>query len=214
MRLSPLLFLSSLTMGLAWSVEDGAQANPVVSELRAPESFANIGDRAERARAIFLEVSRVLFHPRCANCHPAGDSPLQGDDQHLHDPPIARGSDDQGVPALRCGSCHQDHNQALARVPGAPSWRLAPRSMAWVGLGPRALCEQLKDPRRNGGRALAQIAEHLAHDALVAWGWAPGVDLSGRGRVPAPGSQARLAALVAAWIELGAACPLAEEKPR
>jgi len=203
--LGPVLLL---VMGLACR----AQANPVFSELRPPESFAGIVDRVARAQAIFVEASRVFLHPRCANCHPAGDSPLQGDDHHLHDPPVSRGSDDQGVPALRCVSCHQDHNQALARVPGAPLWHLAPRSMAWVGLGPRALCEQLKDPRRNGGRSLDKILEHVAHDKLVGWGWTPGVDLYGKNRVPAPGTQAKLGALIAAWIELGAACPVEATK--
>jgi hypothetical protein len=58
-----------------------------------------------------------------------------------------------------------------------------------------------------GNRTLAQVHDHLAHDGIVAWGWAPGAD-----RAPAPGSQAELAALFHAWIETGAACP-AEDKP-
>jgi len=78
--------------------------------------------------------------------------------------------------------------------------------MAWVGKGPHALCEQLKDPARNGGKTLAQIADHAAHDKLVAWGWSPGAD-----RTPALGTQAQFGALVAAWIQDGAACPLTED---
>ena len=39
--------------------------------------------------------------------------------------------------------------------------------------------------RRNGGKALAAIVEHNAHDELVGWGWHPGAD-----REPAPGTQA------------------------
>jgi hypothetical protein len=74
--------------------------------------------------------------------------------------------------------------------------------MAWAGKSAHAICEQIKDPRRNGGRTLAQIADHSAHDPLVAWGWSPGAD-----REPAPGSQAELARLVAAWIDAGAECP-------
>jgi hypothetical protein len=46
--------------------------------LQAPASFQAIGDRAQRARAIFTELGKVLMHPRCMNCHPAGDQPLQG----------------------------------------------------------------------------------------------------------------------------------------
>lgn len=178
------------------------------TELRPPESFAAITDRDERARQLFLEASRVLLHPRCLNCHPDGDSPAQGDAGRLHEPPVARGPQDQGVPGLECRSCHQDRNLALARVPGAPQWHLAPRVMAWVGRTPKALCEQLKDPARNGGKSLGQIAQHAAQDELVAWGWAPG-----SGRMPAPGTQGQFGALVAAWIKEGAACPREGARP-
>jgi hypothetical protein len=80
--------------------------------------------------------------------------------------------------------------------------------MAWVGKSPRQICEQLKDPRRNGNRSLDGIAEHNAHDPLVAWAWAPGAD-----REPAPGTQAELGALFRAWIETGAVCPQEGERP-
>jgi hypothetical protein len=152
--------------------------------------------------ALFTEASRVMLHPRCRNCHPAGDSPLQGDRGLIHDPPVVRGANDKGAPGLECASCHQDRNLELARVPGAPGWHLAPRSMAWEGRSQRALCEQLKDPSRNGGKSLADIVEHSAHDELVAWGWAPG-----HGREPAPGSQATFGELMAAWMKDGAVCP-------
>src|SRR5205814_1289534 len=153
-------------------------------ELRPPEAFAGIADRDERSGAIFLEASRVMLHPRCANCHPSGDSPLQGDQRMLHDPPVQRGPDDHGVVGMTCTSCHQDHNLELARVPGAPKWAVAPREMTWTGRTPHAICEQVKDPARNGKRTLEQIVDHSAHDTLVAWAWHPG-----SGRTPAPGTQ-------------------------
>ena len=178
-------------------------ASPAAGELRpAAVVIAAYPERVARSRALFAEAARVLQHPRCLNCHPDGDSPLQGDTHRLHDPPVVRGPTDQGVVGVRCASCHQDANLALARVPGAPKWHLAPRSMAWVGRSATQICEQLKDPARNGGRQLAQIVEHSAHDPLVGWGWAPGAD-----RVPAPGSQAIFGGLVAAWVESGAECP-------
>ena len=74
--------------------------------------------------------------------------------------------------------------------------------MAWEGLTQHALCEQLKDPSRNGGKSVAEIVEHSAHDSLVAWGWTPG-----HGRESAPGSQAAFGALMAAWMKDGAVCP-------
>jgi len=80
--------------------------------------------------------------------------------------------------------------------------------MAWVGRSPSQICEQMKDPKRNGGRTLEQIVDHSAHDKLVAWGWSPGHD-----REPAPGTQEQLGALVAAWVQSGAACPKEGERP-
>jgi hypothetical protein len=179
-----------------------APAPAAVAGLRPASSFQGIADRAERSRALFSEASRVFLHPRCANCHPDGDTPYQGLVMGPHDPPVARGPDDRGVVGMRCAGCHQDRAVELARIPGAPDWHLAPRGMAWVGKSAHAICEQLKDPGRNGGRTLAQIVEHSAHDRLVGWGWSPGA-----GREPAPGTQQELGALVAAWVETGADCP-------
>jgi hypothetical protein len=178
------------------------------NELRPLEAFNVISDKGERSRALFLEASRVLLHPRCANCHPDGDVPLQGTHWQPHDPPAVRGPEDKGVVGMECTSCHQDKNLDHARVPGAPNWHLAPRSMAWVGKTPKYICEQLKDPSRNGGKTLAQIVEHNAHDKLVGWGWAPG-----HGREPAPGTQKSFGAITAAWVETGAECPSEDARP-
>jgi copper chaperone CopZ len=177
---------------------------PVASsgELLAVSAFDSIGDRAERSRALFVEAARVLTHPRCINCHPNGDTPHQGMQLALHDPPVVRGPEDNGVPNMECTTCHQDRNQALTRVPGAPKWHLAPLEMAWVGKSVAYVCNQLKDPKRNGGKTLEQIVEHSGHDELVAWGWDPGA-----GREKAPGTQQQFGELMAAWAQTGAECP-------
>jgi hypothetical protein len=175
--------------------------------LREPKDFDIIADRSARSRALFVEAARVLTHPRCINCHPSGESPHQGSSMMLHDPPVVRGPDDHGVPGNECGTCHQDKNQELTRVPGAPKWHVAPREMAWVGKSVGAICNQLKDPKRNGGKTLAQIVEHNAHDELVAWGWTPGAD-----REPAPGTQKQFGAVVQAWVDTGAECPPEDKK--
>jgi len=177
------------------------------NELRTPDDFRGIADREARSQALFGEATRVMLHPRCRNCHPNGDVPQQGDDGRFHDPPVVRGPDNHGAPGLECTSCHQDRNLELARVPGAPKWALAPIEMAWVGRTPQQLCEQIKDPKRNGNKDLAHIVEHSAHDELVAWGWSPG-----HGRAPAPGTQQQFGALMAAWVESGAECPPEESK--
>lgn len=176
--------------------------------LRQVAAFSIISDEEERSRALFLEASRVLLHPRCANCHPSGDVPLQGMEMRLHDPPVTRGPEDRGVVGMECTGCHQDRNLDHARIPGAPNWHVAPKEMAWVGKTPRYVCEQMKDPKRNGGKSLAQIVEHNAHDKLVGWGWYPGHE-----REPAPGTQEQFGALIAAWVDTGAECPSEGQKP-
>ena len=59
--------------------------------LKSPAEFASIANKTERSRAIFREIGKLVTHPRCKYCHPAGDHPLQGDDQHEHMPPVWRG---------------------------------------------------------------------------------------------------------------------------
>src|SRR4029453_7898892 len=90
-------------------------------------------DPAARSIALFREAGKVLQHPRCLNCHPAGDSPTQTDAMRPHVPPIVRGEDGHGPPGLPCTTCHHAANFDPARVPGNPNWRLAPLSMAWQG---------------------------------------------------------------------------------
>ena len=202
MRALLLLLTASCASGKTAAVDEKPPPPQDSRALRDVASFASIGDRSERSRALFLEASRVFLHPRCANCHPSGDVPAQGIDMHRHEPPVVRGEDDRGVPGMRCTSCHQDHNLELAKVPGALVWHLAPIEMAWAGKSPHAICEQMKDPARNRHRTLAEIVEHNAHDKLVAWGWNPG-----HGREPAPGTQEQLGRIVQAWVETGAECP-------
>jgi hypothetical protein len=79
----------------------------------------------------------------------------------LHDPPVVRGPDDHGVPGNECTTCHQDRNQELTRVPGAPKWHVAPREMAWVGKSIAHICNQMKDPKRNALRDRARSMKVL-----------------------------------------------------
>ena len=170
--------------------------------LAAPQSFDGISDTAERSAALFTEAGKVLTSARCVNCHPAGDRPLQGETHRLHQPPVARGPDGFGTPAMRCATCHQSANFEPAGVPGHPHWHLAPSEMAWQNKTAGEICTQIKDPARNGGRSLQEILTHVADDSLVGWAWAPG-----GGREPAPGTQKELGALIQAWLDTGAVCP-------
>jgi hypothetical protein len=187
-----------MSMMTAYAVSD---APP--DRLASVESFASIGDAAARSAALFTELGKVLTHPRCVNCHPAGDRPRQADVSRLHQPPVRRGPDGLGLPAMRCPICHQQANFEPGRVPGNPIWHLAPREMAWEGKTLAEICAQIKDPARNGNRSLEALVEHIGTDHLVGWAWAPGY-----GRQPAPGTQKEAGALVDAWVKTGAACPM------
>ena len=197
--------IAATLIGAAWQTSgvDAAPPEPRgETELRDAASFADIADERERSTALFSEAAKVLTHARCINCHPAGETPLQGENGQRHEPPVVRGAENSGVPGMRCSTCHLDANFDPGGVPGVPHWRLAPIEMAWVGLSPGELCEQLKDRKRNGDRDLAAIVKHMSEDPLVAWAWSPG-----EGRAPAPGSQEVFGELIAAWADSGAACP-------
>jgi hypothetical protein len=160
---------------------------------------------AQAGLAAWNVVYGVLQHPRCANCHPSGDVPLQGDDQHPHAQNVQRGSDGHGLYAMRCETCHQTTNLAGAHLPpGAPKWHLpsADMPLVFVGRSSGDLCRQLKDPARNGGKTREQIFEHMAHDPLVMWGWSPG-----EGRTPVPTPHDELVRALRTWIESDCACP-------
>src|SRR4029077_4975681 len=137
--------LSAAAALLAIAMTAPAVSDEASDSLAAPESFAAIADTAARSAALFTEAGKVLTHPRCVNCHPAGDRPRQGDVRRLHQPPVERGEDGFGLPAMRCQICHQAANFERAGVPGNPGWRLAPREMAWEGKTLGEICAQIKD---------------------------------------------------------------------
>jgi len=199
-----LRLLAAAALALTAAVAHSAATPRSATEtLRPPASFDGIADPRARSQALFGEVGKVLQSPRCLNCHPRGDSPTQTDAMRPHAPIVVRGTKNMGAPGLPCATCHHEANFDPARVPGAPHWSLAPREMAWQGLTLPQICKQLKDRKRNGGRSLADLEHHMAHDELVGWGWHPGAD-----RTPAPGSQAELGALFSAWVQTGAVCPV------
>lgn len=195
--------LSGAAVGLALSIAGvGREGAAAADGLRDAAAFASIRDPQARALALFAEAGKVIHSPRCLNCHPAGDRPTQTDAMVPHMPFVTRGKAGMGVAAMRCTNCHQTENFAPSDVPGDPLWHLAPREMAWQGLSLGAICRQIKDPARNGGKSLAQIVQHMTADHLVGWAWRPGGN-----RLPAPGTQARFGQLIASWVASGAACP-------
>lgn len=152
----------------------------------------------------FMEVYKVLMSPRCMNCHPSGDVPLNGDDSHLHNMAPKRGKDGKGVTAMKCSNCHQPTNTpGLNTPPGNPKWALPPADMKMVfeGKSARELAIQIMDFKRNGHKDKAKLIEH-ARDTLVKAGWN-----MGEGRKPPPLSYEEFVAAWDTWIKTGGYAP-------
>jgi mono/diheme cytochrome c family protein len=154
--------------------------------------------------AAFKDVYKVLMSPRCMNCHPSGNIPLQGDDSHLHTMLPKRGVDGKGVYAMKCMNCHQPTNTpGLHTPPGNPKWHLPPANVKMVFQGRTAhqLARQLIDPKQNGHKNLQKLIEH-ADDELVLAGWHPG-----EGRTLPPMSHAAFKKAWITWLTTGAFAP-------
>ena len=168
-------------------------------------SLAQPQDKIAAGKAGFLEVAQVLQSPRCLHSPPPGARPRPGAARRAHPHNSARRAPAAGVP---CSTCHQVRNADAIGVehgpPGAPGWNLPPAEhpMVFQGKTPAQLCEQLKDPAQNGHKNLAQLVEHVSHDELVLWSWAPG-----KGRTLPPLPHDRFVAAFQAWVDSGAACP-------
>ena len=208
--LSALLLLLIFAACLpALAQQQAALATPSnsVRALRAASAATGSAYKSDAAaaQAAFNRAWTVFDSPRCRNCHPSGDAPLQGDDGHVHIQDVKRGTDGKGVYGMKCSTCHQLTNLPGANMPpGNPNWHLPPADMKMVIQGETAgqFCRQLKDPAKNGHRTLAQIIEHVSSDALVGWGWDPG-----DGRTLPPLSRPEFVAAMKAWVDNGAACP-------
>jgi hypothetical protein len=159
----------------------------------------------DRSAAAFVTVYEVLQHPRCVNCHPAGNTPLQGDDHRPHGQNVQGGPEGTGLYALRCANCHLDRNTPGSNMPpGAPHWHLPHPGtpMVFQGRSASELARQLADPAQNGNRTPAQLLQHVTEDPLVLWGWSPG-----EGRSPVPVPHAQFVAAMKAWIDGGCEAP-------
>jgi hypothetical protein len=175
----------------------------------APGSVASAATAGSDPVAAFETVRSVLQDPRCQNCHPPGDRPLQGDDSHFHTMNVQRGPDGHGLPGERCATCHGQANPPASygahQPPGvATDWHLPRPDMplVFVGRSPQELCEQLRDPARNGGMDLPRLITHVSTDPLVLWGWSPGY-----GRRPVAIPHAEFVAAFTRWAKAGAPCP-------
>ncbi len=135
-------------------------------------------------------IYQVTSHPRCSNCHvgtdnrPMWSGPSYGT-ARPHGMNIQAGESRIGAETLTCSTCHAYREGANDTPHAAPqvamNWQLPPVEAEWFGRSSVEICNQLRDPERNGGRTMMELAEHLDHDLILHWAWSPG-----GGRDPAP----------------------------
>ncbi|NAS14011.1 hypothetical protein [Poritiphilus flavus] len=191
------LFVTILVLAMAYPIAE-SEYTPVPEE----QEEAPLTDSEA-----FDQMMAVLTHKRCVNCHPSDNSPKQGEDSHPHRFGVLRGTDNHGMPAVRCNTCHQAENNSFSGVPGAPEWSLAPMSMQWEGLSRTEIAKSMLDRARNGNRSHEDIMHHLTEHELVLWAWEPGVDAEGRPREKPPVPKEAYITAVKAWFDSGAIIP-------
>lgn len=191
-----ILFAAIVLMAAMTQTEESSNSDTSVFETAKKDSIESV--------KAFMQVYQVLMSPRCMNCHPSGDIPLQGDDSHLHTMEPKRGKDGKGMYAMKCANCHQSANTpGLHMPPGNPNWHMPPADMKMVfqGKTPHQLAKQLVDPAQNGHKSKAQLIAH-ATDGLVLSSWDPG-----EGRTLPPLSHEEFAKAWVKWIKKGAYAP-------
>ncbi|MBA2544343.1 MAG: hypothetical protein H0V17_32170 [Deltaproteobacteria bacterium] len=189
-----------LALVLALGACGDKTGQPNRPDTKAPDTASGV--------AAFETVRAVLQHPRCQNCHPAGDAPLQGDEGRVHQMNVLRGPEGRGMAGAECTTCHgpanPSSNYGLKIPPGvSEGWHMPKpeEKLVFVGVAPRALCEQVKDPARNGGKDMAALRKHL-DTPLVLWGWSPGF-----GRAPVSTPYKTFIDAWELWAQAGTPCP-------
>ena len=158
----------------------------------------------------WTRIYEVTSHPRCSNCHvgesnvPMWSGPSYGE-ARPHGMNINAGDSRIGAELLPCSTCHAVR-ASLNDTPHAPpqvamDWQLPPVEAEWFGKSSAEVCNQLRDPERNGGRDHLEIAQHLDHDLILHWAWNPG-----GGREAAPYSLQEHVDDVLAWGVAGFPC--------
>lgn len=161
---------------------------------------------------LFFEVAS---HPRCANCHVGADNrPMWSGPSYGRTRPhgmnVNAGESRIGAETILCSTCHTTLSAVDAEANAMPhaaprvatAWLLAPVEAEWFGKSSAYICEQLKDPARNGDRTVREVAAHLDHDLILHWAWSPGGS-----REPAPHSLQETMDALMKWAAAGTPCP-------
>jgi len=199
-------FISAMAMSLKKEKEI-AFTSPNNVSINIPDENNDDANKTKarleaESKEAFIAAYKVFIHPRCLNCHPAGDVPLQGDDSRLHPQGVKRGPDGKGLYALKCKNCHQDTHIAGEHMPpGHSGWHLPPANLKMVfeGKSPKQLAMHFKDSKFTGFKTLNKMLEHVEKEPLVLNSWTYGT--------PPPLSHEEFVSKVREWIDKGAAIP-------
>ena len=178
----------AISLGVVLIVASSAAFAEETGTVIAPPAEGSIS--RDEGLAAWDRIYEVASHPRCSNCHVgASDRPMWSGPSYgrtrVHGMNIQAGASRIGAETLLCSTCHayreggNDMPHAAPQV--AMNWQLAPVEADWFGRTSDEICAQLRDPERNGGRTMIELAEHLDHDLILHWAWSPG-----GGREPAP----------------------------
>lgn len=182
-----------------------ASAAFLASAFRSPVGTRQSLQDSLLSKQAFMAVYPVFMHPRCVNCHPAGDVPLMSEEGKPHAQGVKRGKEGKGMYASKCVNCHTENNQpGFNMPPGVPDWHMPPtaQKMVFQGKTARELAALLLDTTANGGKSREALLQHVSSDPLVLWGWNPG---EGRALPPLPHTE--FARQFQVWIENGAYLP-------
>lgn len=168
----------------------------------------------EQGLTAFARIYEVASHPRCSNCHVGADNrpmwsgPSYGKSRQ-HGMNINAGESRIGAESIACSTCHTTKSSDWAAANQMPhaaprvamGWQLAPVEAEWFGKSSVEVCNQLRDPERNGDRDMMALAAHLDHDLILHWAWNPG-----GGREPAPYSLQEHVDDILTWGVAGMPC--------
>ena len=138
----------------------------------------------EQGLEAWSRIFEVASHPRCSNCHVGADNrPMWSGPSYGRTRPhgmnVNAGESRIGVEYVLCSTCHAQRSEGGNNAPHmapqvAADWRLAPVEAEWFGKSSDEICNQLRDPARNGDRDMIDLASHLDHDVILHWAWNPG----------------------------------------
>lgn len=198
-------FITAMVLMIAYALPAFAEGENVTINIPA-EGSVTLNEGMEA----WLRIYEVASHPRCSNCHvgasnkPMWSGPSYGPARQ-HGMNVNAGDSRIGAEYVQCSACHAYRDSVNDMPHAAPqvamNWQLPPVEAAWFGKSSDEICNQLRDPDRNGGRDFEEIANHLDHDLILHWAWSPG-----GGREPAPYSLQEHVDDVLAWGVAGYPC--------